>query len=396
MLLLTMFGVSMAVVARHLAQERNRANREAERANQEARAAQQGAKVLSELVNVDLGNGIFDTRTLDPKEVERVVATLESRWPDRPEATALLLEKVGASLASAGIWDAAIRLLERAGEIRRDVVHDPNWDAIGARIFLGEYYVVAGRLRDADAVFERIVSRLRAGPAATPTELGYALENLGCTRRDLGRYAEAEFLLREALANYAAVKPNWQPYLASAHDSLGTLFLATGDLERAEAEHREAMRLRDAFSPWDMNRVRSSYMLGLVLVRRGKTAEAGPLLQSALGRRATNYGPDSAEVAVVQDALGELYLTEGRLDHADDALGRALKAFEASLPEDNPAHATALVHLGELRSRQGRAGEAREALLRATAIRERVLGADHDETIRAHASLAALDQGRRL
>jgi serine/threonine-protein kinase len=388
--LLAAFGASMTVVARRLTEERNRANREAERANGEARAAQQAAKLLSELVHVDLSSGVYANRTLDPKEIERVLASLEDRWPDRPQATAELLEHVGTSLAGAGVFDAAIRFLERAVEIRRDVLHDPDWEISAARISLGEYDTVAGRLREAEGIFTAALARRRVDPRATPNPLGYLMENLGCARRDLGRFDEGEALIREALASYASFTPSWLPYLASAHDSLGTLYLAKGDLARAESEHREALRLRDAYLPTDMNRVRSSYMLGLVLVRRGRPAEAMPLLQDALARRTAVYGPSSADVAPVQDALAELYLAVNELDDAEDAVTRSLAAFDASLPPDNPARATALAHLAELRRRQGRPSDARAALSQALSIRERVLGRDHPDAVHAREALSAL------
>jgi serine/threonine-protein kinase len=388
--LLAAFGASMTVVARRLTEERNRANREAERANGEARAAQQAAKLLSELVHVDLSSGVYANRTLDPKEIERVLASLEDRWPDRPQATAELLEHVGTSLAGAGVFDAAIRFLERAVEIRRDVLHDPDWEISAARISLGEYDTVAGRLREAEGIFTAALARRRVDPRATPNTLGYLMENLGCARRDLGRFDEGEALIREALASYASFTPSWLPYLASAHDSLGTLYLAKGDLARAESEHREALRLRDAYLPTDMNRVRSSYMLGLVLVRRGRPAEAMPLLQDALARRTAVYGPSSADVAPVQDALAELYLAVNELDDAEDAVTRSLAAFDASLPPDNPARATALAHLAELRRRQGRPSDARAALSQALSIRERVLGRDHPDAVHAREALSAL------
>jgi tetratricopeptide (TPR) repeat protein len=321
----------MAVFARHLADERNRANREAERANEEAHASQQAAKVLSELVRVDLSGGLFSNRTLDPKDVARVVSSIEARWPSKPQAAAELLEHVGVSLVLAGSYEAAIRFIERAIEIRRDVLHEPDWEFAGPRIALGEYYVIVGRLRDAEALFSSALARARGNASVSPVNLGYLLEDLGCVRRDLRRLAEGESLIREALALYEAAQPRWLPYVASAHDSLGTLDLARGDL-----------------------------------------------------------------AAAVLDALGELYLADGKLDRADDALRRSLSAYDASLPPNTPARATALVHLAELRRRQRRAAEARDALARAVAIRETALGPEHVETIRAAETLAGLDGGRRL
>ncbi len=388
--LLLGFGISMAVVAGRLAAERNRANREAERANAEAKASEKAAAILSELVRADLGSSLYGNRTLDVKEIERAIASIENRWSDKPQAVAQLLEKVGVSFAAAGTYDAAVRFLERAVQIRRDVLHDPKWETSSSREVLGEYELKVGKIREADAMFESIASRVRVMPEATPNNLGYALENLGCSRRELGRFDEAERLLQEALAKYTSAKPGSLSFLASAHDSLGTLYLAEGDLSRAESEHREAMRLRDSYSPWDMYRVRSDYMLGLVLARRGKLAEAEPLLKNALARREAAYGPDNREVAETLDALVELHLGQGRLDLADETASRALHAYEASGGANHPDYATVLTHLAEVRRRQGRLDEARGALKRAIGIRAAVLGEDHVATRLARAALAAI------
>jgi tetratricopeptide (TPR) repeat protein len=115
-----------------------------------------------------------------------------------------------------------------------------------------------------------------------------------------------------------------------------------------------------------------------------------PLLQDALARRTAVYGPSSADVAPVQDALAELYLAVNELDDAEDAVTRSLAAFDASLPPDNPARATALAHLAELRRRQGRPSDARAALSQALSIRERVLGRDHPDAVHAREALSAL------
>ncbi|HEX4826470.1 MAG TPA: serine/threonine-protein kinase [Candidatus Polarisedimenticolaceae bacterium] len=381
--LLAGFGIAMTVVARNLVAERNRAN-------QEARAAQRGAKVLSELVRADLTFGIYSDRVLDPQAVERLVSSLETRWPDRPEATVSLLEHVGAALATASLYDPAIRCLTRAVEIRKDVLRDPDWEASARTISLGEYLVIAGRLREAEAIFASAAARARSRPDTRHDDLGYILENLGCVRRDLGKLDDAEALIREALALYGSSKPNWLPYVASAHDSLGTLYLIRGDLERAEAEQREALRLRNAYQPTDINHIRGVYMLGLVLVRRGRTAEAAPLLEEALESRTILFGDSSADVAPVQDALGEMYLADGKLERAEEALTKSLAAFDASLPPDNPARAAALVHLAELRRRQARTAEAKEAFEKALGIRERVLGDEHPDTVRTREALAGL------
>jgi len=203
----------------------------------------------------------------------------------------------------AGSREAGIRLLERAVAISRETERD--WQVSGAVQVLGEMYVQAGRPSDAEPLFRGILARLKSLPEpVTPRAIGYAEENLGTALRDLGRLDEGELHLREALRSYESEKFPNPEFLASAHDSLGNLYLARNQLAAAEHEHRDALSLREqAGGPDDPKTLRSEYFVGLVLAREGRRTEAEPILRRVLAKREAILGPDHPDTVATRAAL---------------------------------------------------------------------------------------------
>jgi protein O-mannosyl-transferase len=131
------------------------------------------------------------------------------------------------------------------------------------------------------------------------------------------------------------------PTSVIAHNSLGAALARAGQLDRAEAEYRTALRFR----PDTVVALRN---LSVLLAGRGRAAEAQSLLETALAR------PDLAP-----DAMAELHFALGRLE----ALRRQDQAAQAHYAEAlrlDPRHWAALYNSGNLLAAQGRLGEAAE------------------------------------
>jgi tetratricopeptide (TPR) repeat protein len=80
------------------------------------------------------------------------------------------------------------------------------------------------------------------------------------------------------------------PNLAEAHEFLGNLLVAKGQLDRAVAQYREAIRIVPEFS-------RAILDLGATLVQQGDRAAALPYLQKAA---------QSTDPSIRQEAQGLL------------------------------------------------------------------------------------------
>jgi tetratricopeptide (TPR) repeat protein len=87
------------------------------------------------------------------------------------------------------------------------------------------------------------------------------------------------------------------PKSAEAHNTLGSLFLRRGELEKARGELAEAVRLQPKFA-W------AHYNLGLVLLQQKKSEEAARAFRQAL---ASDPGFRPAK-----DALARLESSDGQ------------------------------------------------------------------------------------
>ncbi len=322
------FAVTMAVLAGHLKSERDRANREADA----ARAASVGLSRMFMNRTPGMGGGRW---LEDPEIATRTIEDIDRQWGSDPDAEVELLRSAGLSIFDSGGLASGIRLLERAAEIDRARFGDA-WAVQGIGEPLGECYHRVGRLEDAAVLFRDIVERLKHwSEPVHPRTTGYALEDLGCVLRDLGRFDEAERALAEARRIYTDMPVPPGEWMASIHDSLGTLALARGDLERAEADHRRAFEIRAAMGSDSMQMARSRLYLGLVLLRRGKLDEAEPLILRGLATREGRMGGSHPDVGTALVIAGELETAHGRLSEAQADFDRAARIFEGRVA---PAH----------------------------------------------------------
>jgi tetratricopeptide (TPR) repeat protein len=130
-------------------------------------------------------------------------------------------------------------------------------DVLGA---MGAIRMYQGRLHEA-------VALLTQGRAAAPQNSTLAL-NLGRALSALGRVADAEAAMREALR----LQRGW----AEAHFELGHLLHRIGRLAEAEAQFRSALRQMPELT-------HAKLALGAVLTDQGRPADAEVVLRRALG-----------------------------------------------------------------------------------------------------------------
>ena len=149
----------------------------------------------------------------------------------------------------------------------------------------------------------------------------------------LGRYAEAEPLLKRALdINEKALGPD--------HPSVGSSLSNLAELYRAQARY----------------------------------AEAEPLFKRSLTIREQALGPDHQDVGISVHNLAGLYREQGRYDDAEPLFRRALGINERALGTDHPDVGNSLNNLAVLYEKQGRYAEAEPLYKRSLAIYEQGLG----------------------
>ena len=142
-------------------------------------------------------------------------------------------------------------------------------------------------------------------------------------------YAEAEPLMRRALAiGEAGLGPD-HPSVATSLGNLAGLLRATGRLAEAEPLYRRALAIGEASLGPDHPRVATSLgNLGGLLRDTGRLAEAEPLYRRALAIGEASLGPDHPSVAIDLNNLAQLLQDIGRLAEAEPLMRRHVEIFE--------------------------------------------------------------------
>lgn len=204
----------------------------------------------------------------------------------------------------------------------------------------------AKKTEQAVAVYARLIQQF---PQSRFVE--EALYQKAISETFLRRDSQAMETWRELLTRFKNAK-----YLADARFWSGVLLEEAGKLEEAETAFRQVLASEPA--PADDLILRTRFRLALVLQRRGKPAEAVPLLQDLIGTPMREKFPPE-----LLEWLGDYQLKQGEYAKAAGVVDLLL----AQVKQDNWKQ-TAWCLKGKILMGQGKADEARQAFERVTAV----------------------------
>ncbi|HEX6049757.1 MAG TPA: tetratricopeptide repeat protein [Gemmatimonadaceae bacterium] len=247
---------------------------------------------------------------------------------------------------------------------------------------LGRVNDQLGRFDDAERMLRRALALRRAHLGETHLDVATTLTNLSITLRQRGKTAEALQLAREALAIQERVLGPRHPTVAL---TLTDMALLTGDATHAESLVRTARDIqRAALGPAHMDVTSTNSTLVDFITRRGEYDEAEALLRENLSIRERLVGPEHAATANSLMVLGNFLLSYRAQPAAAEslftqALGILRRQPKPSLPNIFGV-LSGLIGVAERRGDYAQAeAYAREAL----DVQRRVWGPDHPMTIDA-------------
>jgi len=248
--------------------------------------------------------------------------------------------------------------------------------AVGTAIGLS--YLGLGRYDEAEPLLRRALElREGLGPAAAP-EVAASLRNLAAVHSERGDLVPAESLFRASLATYRQLPAPDSAGLGRVLNDLGDLLQYKGDLPGAETMHREALTLRQAQDGPRSEAVAASLNnIAVIQGQQGHWAVAESLGRTALDIVAERRGPRHPDVASGLNALAFVVQSQQRPVEAESLYRAALEIREAALGREHPETARTYMNLGWLLHDTGRYAEAAEQGARVLALRGRILGDDH-------------------
>lgn len=254
----------------------------------------------------------------------------------------------------------------------------------------GHRLSLAGRLDEAAKAFTEslTIARKLYPQADYPVGHGHLADSmggLGLVLRLQGKYAEAERLLRDALATWRRLYPNEaHKNVATGLNNMASLLHDKGALSEAESTFREALSMRQRLFPKADHKdvAQSLNNLGNVVRDRGRFVEAERLFRDALATyERIHSNADHASLVSVRNNLGVLLRFQGRYREAEPHYREAL-AMSRRLHRnvDHPDVALSLNNLGMLLRFQGEYAEAEVLLREALTVRQRMFNkADHPD-----------------
>lgn len=264
----------------------------------------------------------------------------------------------------------------------------------------------AGRKAEAISVAEQAVTLSRQQLGAEHKTTGILLSQLGYFYRDAGRYADAESVLKAAIAVLdRGSGPNLD--LAQAVNNLGSVYLNQELFPEAEKLFQRANALygrlpagkqRDFLNGNGVNNLAVLYgNQANALAENGQTEEANAaydrmiaMLSQVIPLWTKVFGQGTINLSSPLQSRGEAYARKNQPELAEPDLREALKLRLKFLAPKHPGIASTRNSLANVLVAQRKYREAEELLLSALQLRTETLGPDHPSTARNLSALATL------
>jgi tetratricopeptide (TPR) repeat protein len=225
----------------------------------------------------------------------------------------------------------------------------------------------------------------------TDEELAVVLNNLAALSQATNRLAEAEPMMRRALAIDEKSYGPEHPKVARDLNNLAQLLQDTNRLAEAEPMMRRALAINEKTFGSEHPEVAIDLSnLAQLLKATNRLAEAEPLMQRALATAQKSFGSEHPEVAIDLNNLALLLQATNRLAEAEPLMRRALAIDEKSFGSEHPNVAMDLNNLAQLLQDTNRLPEAEPLMRRALAIDEKSFGSEHPKVARDLNNLALL------
>lgn len=360
----------------------------------------------------DLGSALLGTSDFDGAEPALAAAAeMRAHWaPTQPEGRFRTLRNRGWLAYRRGLYEQARPDLEAALALAREhpeLMDERIEDTLSA---LSDIALRDGALEAADAHARDHLRRVEARVQRGHPERIAAQRQRASVLNQLGRYREAQDMLRDAIAMHEqaigdrgarlsdlendlavslndsgdalAALPHAERALALTDQSrnspldralvlinLASSFENAGDYARAERLMQDGVALYAAHAaPESGERLRAEGNLARLLGLRDRFEEARALFVAVRSRHERNDGERGWPWAFESVRQAQMERRAGRHAEALALLDAAEAVFAAALPEQHPALAQPLRIRGQIALAEGRLDEAQQAFDRAAAL----------------------------
>jgi CHAT domain-containing protein/Flp pilus assembly protein TadD len=287
-------------------------------------------------------------------------------------------------LFQSGRKTEAIALAEKSVEMARTSLGADNKTTAILLSQLGNFYRDSGRFADAERALKTAIPVLERTGTGANFELAAALNNLGGVYLNQDMFSDAEKLFRRSLALYGKLPPGrerniWRGNginnLAVLYGAQANAKVESGQIDDANQAYDKMIAMIDAIIPlWTKEFGPTNQNISVLLQNRGEAyAKRGQLdraeadLRQALTLRAQNLPPKHPVIATTKNSLANVLVAERKFDEAEQLLLSALAIRSETLGPNHPSVAKNLDALSRLYTASGNIAAAVEYSRKATA-----------------------------
>jgi serine/threonine-protein kinase len=269
-----------------------------------------------------------------------------------------------------------VSLLDQGVQEAQTLNADPN---VQAELYqnLGSIYQKLGKFDQADSLLRRALEQRKSLFGADSPEVADSLVALGLLRSDQARLPEAEQWIRQGLEMDKRHLPPRHPSIAKSTLALGKVLGQRGSYDQAIPVLEEAVRLQSAPGGASTDLANSLSALADAQCSAGHYDLCDPLHHRVLEMHRQLYGPRHPLVADDLASLGAAQVDLGYYSEAEQFDRQALDITESYYGKDHPKTATRLTGLGEALMYEKKYDEADAVLQQALGIQEHVYGPVH-------------------
>ncbi|HEU5180158.1 MAG TPA: serine/threonine-protein kinase, partial [Candidatus Polarisedimenticolia bacterium] len=376
------FGVTMAMQARRIARERDRASVEAAKAT----------KVSEFLVN--LFSSIDPARARGKEVTVREVLDtgrkkIQDELGSNPELQVPLLLTLGAVYRELGVYEPAQQLLEEAASKSRALNGPDARETIRIEDNLAMTFFRAGNGKRARPMAESNLARCRAAFGDDDKMTLMLMNDLGVVDFNLGRDQEAEEILREAVERSRRVFGPEHPRTLTAMNNLSHTLLDLYRYQEAESLCRQTLEAqRRVIGSDDPETIHTLQTLASIFNATGRYAEAEKAHREAYEIRRRELGEEHHLTLDALDGVASALINQHKFKEGGALEEKIAEILTRTSGPDDPGTIGALEGVALAEDADGRHEHARSILEDLQLRYERVWGPNHQQTMMNEGNLA--------
>jgi serine/threonine protein kinase len=373
--LLVGFAATMALQARRIAKERDRANRIAD--------------FMTSMFAVSdpseaRGNTITARAILDKASNE-----IRSGLAKDPEVQSELMFTMARTYSNLGLYALAQGLSENALESRRRLLGSRNRKTLESMTQLGWIFDREGHDDEAEKLMRQTIDQARRalGPE-DPVTLG-AMYDLAVIFERQGHYVDEEKLQRQLVEIQSRRLGPEDPRTLRSMTNLADAITLGGRTAEAEALYRKTLEIeRRVLGSEHPQTIATLNNLANRVQEQGRYAEAEGLYRETLAVEERVMGREHPDTGSTMTAFANTLYYEGHRADAEKVYREALEIEQRALGPEHIYTTQALEGLANVLADEGHYAEAEKFQRQILEIRQRILGPDHADTLLSKYNLA--------